>query len=275
MKEELLYHIKISWGEYIFMSKRFYRIIGLITLCFVLLAIGDAYYKPYFNNGFRKIPTSQPTLTHKPLTISGSSSYGLHQLQKKLAQRDAPVYVVDLQEKANLFLAKLPEHWYGYDKDGQKKSWQERLHHYSRRVALTGKFSHYRSNFKAPEQLIKDQGFSYVSLLQTRKKVPDQAFIDDLIKFLKSLPNQAHLHIYCREGKGRTSIVMLMIDIWRTQAQVDLANLIESHHKAGSENLFDTTVWQKGSYTKEMLESRKTFILQFYQDVKDGKYPIQ
>jgi hypothetical protein len=267
--------------EELFYSKEFVSFM-FRKICYSLLALAilltgqatfDAYYKPKFHNRFRHIPVNPDHETVKKLTLSGSSSYVIGQLYTKFAPSQTPVYVVDLQEKSTDFIKSYPQHWFGYDKGSVKNLWN-RYKYYSRRLVLTGKLHHAPNDFMPAETLVTFQDLNYVSLLQTRKKVPDQAFIDQLISFMKSVPNQTHLHVYCREGKGRTSIVLLMMDILLTQGKIPLAQLIDRHHQVGSEDLLDTTIWENGTYTPEMLQMRKAFIERFYEDVRQGKYPL-
>ncbi len=253
-------------------KKILYSLIAIVTIL-IGQFVFDAHYKPTFHNRFREFPPINSTVAIKKLTLSGSSSYIIGHLKEKLAHRSQPIYIVDLQEKATDFIQGYPQHWFGYEKTNEH-NWFNRYKYFSRRLILTGKLHHQPSDFLPALKIVEDQGFQYVSLLQTRKKVPDQAFIDQLISFLRSVSQGAHLHVYCREGKGRTSIVLLMMDIWLSQGKIPLEQLVSIHHKAGSEDLLDTTIWENGTYTPEMLQARKAFIEQFYKDVQQGKYPL-
>lgn len=256
------------------MLKKF-RALALIMIALLVgQVVFDAHYKPTFYNRFREIPAIETSYEAKKLTLSGSSSYVIGHLSPKFSQQHNPIYVIDLQEKATDFIKNYPQHWLGYDKNLPEKNWLNRYKYYGRRLILTGKFRHTPLDFTPANDVVSAQKLLYIPLLQTRKKVPDQAFVDQLITFLKSLPEDAHLHVYCREGKGRTSIILLMIDIWRSQGQIPLDQLVKAHHQAGSEDLLDTTIWENGTYTPEMLQRRKAFIQQFFDDVRRGQYPI-
>jgi hypothetical protein len=251
--------------------------IGYILIGILILWVGqmtfEAHYRPSFYNRFRDIPDISTHENDKKLTLSGSSSYVIGHLRNKFKTRSTPIYVIDLQEKDTDFINNYPQHWLGYDKNRLHHSWPNNYKYLSRRLILTGKLFH-ENDFRSAHDVVSGQGLIYISLLQTRKKVPDQRFVDKLIGFLRSVPNDAHLHVYCREGKGRTSLILLMIDIWRTQAKIPLNELVSKHHLAGSEDLLDTTLWEGGTYTAEMLQNRKNFVVNFYHDVRNGKYPL-
>ena len=55
-----------------------------------------------------------------------------------------------------------------------------------------------------------------------------------------------------------------MFDIMKNAPQVALEDIIKRQHLLGSEDLFDTFPWARGSYSLEMLTKRKKFIEDFY-----------
>ncbi len=58
--------------------------------------------------------------------------------------------------------------------------------------------------------------------------------------------------------------MLVMYDIFKNAPQVSLNDIVKRQHLLGSENLLNTVVWRKGSYTKEQLQDRAAFITDFY-----------
>lgn len=59
-------------------------------------------------------------------------------------------------------------------------------------------------------------------------------------------------------------MMLVMYDIMKNAPQIPLAEITKRQHLLGSEDLLNTDVWKKGSYTKEQLEQRAAFITNFY-----------
>jgi len=58
--------------------------------------------------------------------------------------------------------------------------------------------------------------------------------------------------------------MLVMYDIFKNASQVPLNDIVKRQHLLGSEDLLNTVVWRKGSYTKEQLLDRAAFITAFY-----------
>jgi hypothetical protein len=206
------------------------------------------------------------------LNISGSRRPTQKGLLKQLGGINMPVYSFDLQEEGHYFINGSPEQWYGYKRidqvgvDGDKV----RPRHYIRRLIHTGKLSHDASDVQNEKQMTEEIGFHYVGICQTRHRIPIAEQVDQFIDTLDNIPQPAWIHFHCNAGRSRTTIAMIMFDMMRNGKDVSLNDIVYRHHFLGSEDLFDTNVWNRGStYTKERLESRKAFVENFYRYVND------
>ncbi len=210
----------------------------------------------------------------KDLHISGSNRVSQSALKSKLSEISMPVYVFDLQLEPHSFIRGLPEHWYGYKHQQQELSDSlkgVRLKHILRRYFKTGKLIHTQADLQTEKQIVEELGFHYIQTNQTRHRVPEGDQVDQFIKTLKELPDDAWVHFHCSAGQGRTSVAMVVTDILKNGKKVSLEDIVKRHHALGSEDLFDTVVWENGTYSQEMLDNRKNFIVSFYEFVNDPK----
>jgi len=72
-------------------------------------------------------------------------------------------------------------------------------------------------------------------------------------------------------GKGRTTFLLVMLDILKNAPIVSLENIVKRHHALGSINLFNTNKWKHGTYTNQKLERRKKFVEDFYAFIVQRK----
>lgn len=208
------------------------------------------------------------TLGLKELNLSGSARIKAKVLKNALKDVQMPVYVFDLQLEKHLYIDGLPLHWYGLDEQEGKST---KLKHKIRLFLHTGSFKFNKNDVQTEEDLIKGIGFHYVKTNQTRHRVPVDEQVDTFIQTLLSIPQNSWVHMHCSAGQGRTSIGMVCYDILKNGKNVSLEDIVKRQHILGSEDLFDTQVWENGTYTKEMLETRKHFIQLFYQYINDPK----
>jgi hypothetical protein len=66
-------------------------------------------------------------------------------------------------------------------------------------------------------------------------------------------------------------MMLVMLDIMKNAPTVSLHDIVKRQHLLGSEDLLNTTVWARGTYTKKQLEQRRDFITQFYEFVCQRK----
>lgn len=121
------------------------------------------------------------------------------------------------------------------------------------------------SNLQTERELFTQMGAHYFMPL---KNDPDwlgnQSYIDDLVAFFNQLPEDAHLYIHCMNGRGRTTTFLVLYDIFKNGKKMPLSEIVNRHYCIGREDLFNTTVWRQGNWTREGLEARKALIENFY-----------
>jgi hypothetical protein len=207
------------------------------------------------------------------LHVSGSSRITQSSLKNTFSAITHPVYIFDLQIEPHYFIQGLPEHWYGYQRSEEIKQSLKglKIKYVLRRLLKTKKLTHTKMDIQTEKDVVENSNFHYIGITQTRHRIPLKENVDHIIKILQTLPPNAWVHFHCSAGQGRTTIAMVMYDILKNGKKVPLADIVQRAFLQGSEDLFDTTVWKNGTYTKEMLENRKSFIVNFYRYVTDPK----
>lgn len=203
------------------------------------------------------------------LNMSGSARPTKEGLRYALSSIHMPVYVFDIFSKKHYYINGLPEDWFDYKRsekigfERKKVTWRGLIH----RLVYTGKLQHDNQDIQSEQQMVEELGFNYILVDQMRKSLPKPEHVDSFLRMVESLPDPVWVHFHCSAGKGRTTIAMVMYDILKNGKKVSLEDIINRHYLLGSENLFDTTVWHNGRYSKEMLEARKQFVISFYEYV--------
>lgn len=200
------------------------------------------------------------------LPVSGSNRIIFEDLKQRLSHVKGKIYLVDLTGSGQeYYRRKYPIDFLGFD---SKNS--DLFKYKIRRFLVNGWQEFNNEDYVKEEVVAKEQGFEYISLYQERRDIPIKTMVDDLIKLVETLPKDGWLHLHCRGGKGRTTSIMVMIDILKNGRQVSLEDIVKRHHLLGGINLFDTKVWKMGTYSKEQLLKRKNFIINFYKYVNDS-----
>ncbi len=201
------------------------------------------------------------------LHISGSARPTKEGLRNALSSIDMPVYIFDVFAEKQYYINGMSESWYGYKRskaiglDSKNPSLRSKAH----RLFYTGKLKHDESDAQTPQAMAEELGFHHIRFDYVRKQIPTDAQVDEFVQQIESLPNPVWVHFHCSAGRGRTTMAMVMYDIMKNGRKVSLNDIVTRHYLMGSENLFDTTVWPNGRYTKKMLEDRVSFITRFYE----------
>lgn len=258
------------------------------SLCFLIIAIGVGIYfevkDPSELRQFRR--TDQYTFTNSEnpslniglsdLNISGSARINLPSFRSLLADIKLPIYVIDLYGEPHCFIQGLPSRWYGYSPETffTKKPKLPKLTQVRflvRRFFRTGKLLHQNQDVQSEKEMLEEAGYNYFEARYRRGDIPPHKVVDKIVHIFTNLPNPCWVHFHCSAGQGRTTVVMAMYDILKNGKKVSLETIIDRHSRMRGANLFDTTVWPNGSYTKEALEKRKNFIVHFYEYINDPK----
>jgi hypothetical protein len=143
--------------------------------------------------------------------------------------------------------------------------------YYIRRFVFTGTTSVVPELVIPEAEEAKRNGFSYARVKIGSKYISSDEAIDNLVNLFDKLPENMWVHFHCHYGKGRTSMMLVMYDIMKNAPHVLLNDITLRQHLLGSEDLLNTQVRKKGSYTKEQLAQRKEFITQFYNFICQRK----
>ncbi|MFE8599050.1 phosphatase domain-containing protein [Archangium violaceum] len=176
---------------------------------------------------------------------SGSAQFSLRgwdDIQERLG-RPAPerLHVLDLRQESHGFLDGAAVSWYAQHNWGGVGLGQEevlaleaqRLRLLARgpavwvgdaRAVKEGRapgFTEWRpTHVQSESQALGLPSGHYLRLPTTDHLRPDDAVIDQFVRFVRELRDDAHLHLHCRGGKGRTSLFLTLLDLlWNAEHQ--------------------------------------------------------
>jgi len=254
--------------------KKFFRIrnilifagTGLFIVLFLFLFADAVFNRNFRTTQDRISSTEQVDLRGlREINASGGAAVHFFDLKRRLSHIKANKLIVDGMTEFHGYLYGIPTTFFAYQTD--LYSWKYTL----RRLLFTGT-TNVCAKDVAPEgpEAIKN-GFSYVNLNAGSRFLPSDKKIDEMVKVFEELPKNTWVHFHCHHGKGRTSMMLVMLDIMKNAPTVSLTDIVKRQHLLGSEDLLNTVVWRKGSYTKEELEQRRDFITEFYDFICQRK----
>lgn len=241
---------------------------SVFLIIFLLYIFLDAFYGSNFRSMHDRILTTQDVNVTglRELQASGSTSVRFLDLQRRLSHIKGPIFIVDGMAEYHGYIHGIPTIFFGYQREGSPS-----LKHFIRRLIFTG------TTKVKPEMVIseaieaKKQGFEYKNVNIGSKFIETDQNIDDIVDFYDHIPENAWVHFHCAQGKGRTSVLLVMLDIMKNAPVVSVEDIVKRQYLLGSENLFDTQVWRNGTYDEKKLEERKKFIEAFYQFICQRK----
>jgi len=199
------------------------------------------------------------------LRASGGFSVSYADIQKRLRHIKGDKIIVDGINEFHGYIDGVPTTLLGYHVSDSG------LRHLLRRFIVTGSFEKRLDLVTSAGEEAKKFGFDYKNIKIVSKSVLTDENVDDIVALFDSLTKDAWLHFHCHHGTGRTSIMLVMLDIMKNAPKVALEDIVKRQHLLGSTDLFNTEKWKYGTYTKEKLENRKKFIEQFYVFVVQRK----
>ncbi len=198
------------------------------------------------------------------LRASGGSKIVFYELNWYLKNTKGPKYILDLTGGKTKYYHDLPDFPFLYSKHESK------FKYILRRLLIMQSLELDTNSLKSEQAVSEQYGYIYnKDVFIGGKSVPDAETLDKFLEFLKTLPKDAWLHIHCDKGKGRTTVMMTVLDIIRNGHQLSLEDIVERQYLMGGVNLFDTNAWEKGTYTPEQLAKRRDFLKEFYRFTHD------
>lgn len=234
-----------------------------------MFIFSDFFYGSHFRSTQDPISSSQQAQLEglHELQASGSGPIRMSELNQRLGSVNGPKIIVDGMAEFHGYIQGIPTSFFGY----QRKS--PNLKHIIRRWLFTGT-SEIRPDLITPEEdEAKKYGFTYQKVTIGSKFIMDDKDVNEIVKIFETLPQNAWLHFHCAQGKGLTSMLLVMFDITKNAPKVSLEDIAKRHFLLGSEDLLSSDVWRKGTYSEHQLKDRIQFLKNFYSFIcqkKDG-----
>lgn len=219
--------------------------------------------------------------------VSGSGQFCWKRCGKWLVnhlktQSQHPI-LIDLRMEAHGFLDDRPVSWFcptnwerlGWEASGLEPDEVERLDALGSKVEVYTRLDGTESTHKqattisvqramTERQLVESTGIRYHRLHVPDHCHPLDAEVDELVSLWDSLPPDYWIHFHCKAGKGRTSTLMLLIDMLHNAHQVTLRDLIYRQYVVGLVDLASLD-GKRDSYKYEPAVERLAFLQRFYE----------
>lgn len=222
----------------------------------------DAFYPIYRFRTMQDPITSAEQVDLRGLRemrVSGGSAPHFVDLEEKLRHVERPILVIDAKTESPGYINGHPTSFFRYDLPNPRPK------HIVRRLYYTGSIGERPDLIVPVPEEAKKYGFDYTTVTIGSKFVAPDTEIDKIVALFDSTPKETWMHIHCRNGDGRTSMLLVMLDIMRNAPIISVADIVKRQHLLGSKDLFDTVVWAiGGSYNKKQLDDRKQFVENFY-----------
>lgn len=196
-----------------------------------------------------------PTDGVEELYISGSqepSELGWKNVAEFIASKqpniEQPVVVLDLRQESHGYLNGLPmtlvslHNWQNRDKSNAQSqhdevTWLSQLtakrlinniltpKQYTNKEYNKGR-TLLNISVKSESQVVSKLGFIYHRLYISDHMGPQDSEIEALVNIFKHYPKNTWYHVHCRAGKGRTTTVLAMYDMFRNADRVNFEDII-------------------------------------------------
>jgi len=102
----------------------------------------------------------------------------------------------------------------------------------------------------------------YVRLPVTDHVRPDDTVVDRFVRFTQGLRGEAHLHVHCRGGKGRTSLFLTLQDLLWNAVDLPLESILERQRRLNDYDL--RKVPPPDSYKASFAPERLDLLIRFH-----------
>ena len=236
----------------------------------------------------KKINTTINTKGLSTLKISGSAQFSEATLKAAMPLMPAKnVFILDLRLESHGFVNGIPISWYGLHNGANlgktTKEIKKTEHYFIGKLQLARTITIYNGikingslgrgeavtvNLglaETEEHLVKRLGLGYKRMYVLDHSRPDNAQIDEFVKFVKKLPQESWLHFHCRGGRGRSTTFMAMYDMLKNAHQVSFEDIIKRQTELGGVDLLKPEV----DWRIDLAVERDSFIRQFYLYAQD------
>jgi len=118
-------------------------------------------------------------------------------------------------------------------------------------------------DLRSEREILSDLGIPLLSPLPD-SWLTDWGYMDSLISLFDSAPLDTLLYIHCGHGQGRTTTLLVMLDIFHNANEVSLQDILVRQYLLGGEDIIDTTPWENGTWTATDLKNRLNLVATFY-----------
>lgn len=224
------------------------------------------------------------TLPSGQYPFSGGGRVNFAQMDRLNKSHPGNVMVVNLREDDGYYRGDHPISYYGMyfqnnelqinNTSKQNKQWL-----FSLRRWLEGLPSHIeelrKEKYNTEQEGLENIGVHYTNFELERKDFAvNWGFVDQAVDIFEKIPENTWVHFHCAGGRGRTTSMAMLYDIFRNGKTTPLSDVFRHHYCLGGEDILDTEVRPFGTWSKENLEGRKALIVTFHEYINapDG-YP--
>ncbi|MCI0382538.1 MAG: hypothetical protein L0207_05770 [Chlamydiae bacterium] len=122
------------------------------------------------------------------------------------------------------------------------------------------------------KDLVEGLGMNYVRFPIKDRVHPKDNIVDQIIAFIRDLPEDGWLHLHCAGGMGRTTIIMTIVDMFFNSDKLSAEDIIKRQWAIGGSDLIKGTDLEDGEMTMLRYEQRAErikFLYKFYQYCKE------
>ena len=113
------------------------------------------------------------------------------------------------------------------------------------------------------KSLVEKFGFEYKRFAVRDYSAPNAKQLEEMVKFIKTLPSNKKLYVHCAGGEGRTTNFLVLFDIIKNGKKTSLKEILNRQAKLNGAQLDEFA--KKEEWRKQLATERLKSIEQFYQ----------
>ncbi len=123
-------------------------------------------------------------------------------------------------------------------------------------------------SIETEEELAKEHGFEYKRFGIEDRSIPNQKQFDEIVNFIKTLPNDKKLYVHCAAGRGRTTTFLTIYDIIKNGNKVSLLDIFKRQEKAGGVRI--DLVNEETSNRADLVKTRLEMLTKLHDSTFNG-----